>query len=87
MKKLVALWRSSGTRIMGWAVAILGALQVFEDQAMVLWWSTRGDLLFEFWVDVSNYLLMGAGAVIIRRGYTNARRAGEEPIVPGEQVP
>jgi hypothetical protein len=84
MKKLAWLWRSHGTRIMGWVVAILGALQVFEDQAMVLWWSDRGDLLFEFWVDVSNYMLMGAGAVIIRRGYTNARREGETPVVPGE---
>ncbi len=82
MKKL---WTNHGTKVMGYAVAILGALQVFEDQAMVLWWSDRGDLLFEFWVDVSNYLLMGAGAVIIRRGYTNARREGETPFVPGEQ--
>ena len=80
-------WRSHGTRIMGWAVAILSALHVFDDQATELWWSDRGDLLFKFWVDVTDYLLLGAGAIIIRRGYTNARRAEEAPITPGIDPP
>lgn len=80
-----ALWRSHGTRIMGWVVAFLGAIHVFDDQIMELWFSPRGDQIFKLVVNITDYMLLGAGAVIVRRGYTNARREGETPFTPGVQ--
>lgn len=84
---VLALWTSHGTRIMGVLVAVLGALHVFDDQIMELWFTPRGDQIFKLCVDITDYMIMGAGAVIIRRGYTNARREGEGPVVPGDPQP
>lgn len=77
-------WNDHGTKIMGWLVAVLGALTAFADRFKELFWSERGDLIFQLVVDIASYLLIGAGAVIIRRGYTNKRRDGEKPFTPGE---
>jgi hypothetical protein len=81
---LIYLWEHHGTKIMGWLVAVLGALTAFADRFKELFWTDRGDLIFQLIVDIASYLLIGAGAVIIRRGYTNKRRAGETPFRPGE---
>lgn len=87
MNKLANLWREHATKLMGWVVACIGALTAFADRFKVLFWSDRGDLIFQLVVDVASYLLIGAGAIIIRRGYTNTRRAGEAPITPGVEPP
>jgi hypothetical protein len=84
MRKLLWLWAEHGTKIMGVLVACLGALTAFADRFKALWWTDRGDLIFQLVVDVASYLIIGAGAIIIRRGYSNARRPGETPYVPGE---
>lgn len=79
-----SLWRHHGTKIMGWLVAILGAMTAFKDRFAAIWWSDRGDQIYFLIVDVASYLLIGAGAIIIRRGYSNSRREGEQPFIPGE---
>lgn len=84
MKVIKRHWDRSGTKIMGGVVAILGALSAFDTDFKALFWSDRGDQIFSLVVKVANYLLIGAGAIIIRRGYTNTRRAGETPFRPGE---
>ncbi len=84
MKKLMWLWAEHGTKVMGYLVAVLGALTAFADRFKALFWSDRGDLIFQLTVDVASYLIIGAGAIIIRRGYSNKRREGETPFVPGE---
>ncbi len=82
--KMGRMWNNHGTKIMGWFVAILGAMTAFADDITALWWDDRGDLKYQLCVKVANYLLVGAGAIIIRRGYSNTRRAGEKPVTPGE---
>ncbi len=82
--RIATTWADHGTKLMGWAVAALGALTAFADRFKVLFWTERGDMLFQLFVDIASYLLIGAGAVIIRRGYSNTRRAEETPYVPGE---
>lgn len=81
------LWRHHGTKIMGWAVAVLGALSAFDTDIKALWWEDRGDQIFSLIVKVANYLLIGAGAIIVRRGYNNSRRSGEAPFTPGIDPP
>lgn len=84
MRRAKSLWTHHGTKLMGYAVALLGALSAFDTDFKALFWSDRGDQIFSLVVKVANYLLIGAGAIIIRRGYTNTRRAGETPFRPGE---
>lgn len=82
--RLSCLWRDHGTKVMGYLVAVLGALTAFKDRIAFLWWSDRGDQVFFLLVDIASYLIIGAGAIIIRRGYTNSRREGEEAWRPGD---
>ncbi len=86
MKVVKRQWTANGTKIMGYLVALLGALSAFDTDFKALFWSDRGDQIFSLVVKVANYLLIGAGAIIIRRGYTNTRRAGEAPFTPGEST-
>ncbi len=86
MKRAKSLWTNHATKILGYLVAVLGALSAFDTDFKALFWSDRGDQIFSLVVKVANYLLIGAGAIIIRRGYTNTRRAGETPFTPGEST-
>jgi hypothetical protein len=81
------VWKSHGTRIMGYVVAILGAAVAFRDRITALWFSDRGDQIFMLLVDIASYMLIGAGAIIVRRGYTNSRVKGEKAFRPGETPP
>lgn len=72
---------------MGWLVAFLGAATAFKDRFAAIFFTDRGDQIFFLLTDVASYLLIGAGAVIIRRGYTNSRREGEGPWRPGDEAP
>lgn len=82
--RLSRLWRDHGTKIAGWLVAILGALTAFADRITELFFDDRGAAIFRLAVDIASYLIIGAGAIIIRRGYTNSRREGEEAWRPGD---
>lgn len=85
MRKVRSVWRNHGTKLMGVLVAVLGGLSAFESDFTQLWWDDRGDMKFRLFVKFSQYLLVGAGAILIRRGYTNSRMAGETPYRPGEE--
>jgi hypothetical protein len=68
MKKL---WKEHGTKILGAVVITLGAVGSAEAQIKMLL-PERGGITFDLLMNILNYLFIGAGAAVIRRGFTNS---------------
>lgn len=66
-------WNVDGTKILGTVVLLLGLVKVSATQFHQLL-SDEWDIIFDIAVNSIDYLFVGAGAVIIKRGYTNTKR-------------
>lgn len=69
---LKTLWRNHATKLLGAGTALIGASLSAAAPIQALL-SERGDLLYDLYANVANYLVFGAGLAIIKRGYTNTK--------------
>lgn len=68
---LSTFWAAHGTKALGWFTGVVGGIVAFQDQIMEIWFDERGDKIFKLLVGIMAYMVMGAGAAIVKRGYTN----------------
>jgi len=72
------LWRDNGTKILGIMVVVLGTLGAASPQIHELL-PPKGDTVFDLLMAALNYLFIGAGAAVIRRGFTNSAASNDPP--------
>lgn len=71
MEKLIAFWRSHGTKILGVLVTFVSAVQIVAPQVHALI-GDKGDVWFDLGLNFTSALL---GLSVVKRGFTNTKAA------------